>query len=83
MKTESHSAQALQDFAREVGIPRAIKTDNARTETDAEWTNWRRKYCVKSTASEPYSPWQNKSERGIGDLSKMVKRNMKKFGATV
>ena len=81
MKTESHATQALQDFSREVGLPRTLKTDNATTETGVEWNNWCRKYCIKSKTTEPHSPWQNASERGIGDLGRMVKRNMKRFGA--
>jgi len=79
MKTESHSAQVLQDFGRNIGIPRALKSDNAATETGLEWTNWCRKYRVKTTTTEPHSPWQNKAERGIGDLSRMVKRNMQEY----
>ena len=79
MKTESHCGEALQDFGREIGVPRAIKTDNARAETGYDWTKWCRTYRVKSSTTEPHSPWQNKSERGIADLSRMVKRTMKKF----
>ena len=33
LKSESHSGQALQDFGQQVGIPRAIKADNAKAET--------------------------------------------------
>lgn len=79
MKTESHCGEALQDFGREIGVPRAIKSDNARSETGYDWTKWCRTYRVKSSTTEPHSPWQNKSERGIADLSRMVKRIMKKF----
>ena len=57
MKTESHSAQALQDFGRNIGIPRAIKLDNAATETGLEWMNWYRKHRVKTTTTEPHFPW--------------------------
>ena len=46
MKTESHSAQALQDFGRNIGLPRALKSDNAATETGFEWTQWCRKHRV-------------------------------------
>ena len=81
MKTESHATQALQDFSREVGLPNKLKTDNATTETGVEWNNWCRKYCIKSKTTEPHSPWQNASERGIGDMSRTVKRNMHRFGA--
>ena len=81
MKSESHATQALQDFSREIGLPKELKSDNAATETGFEWNNWCRKYCIKSTTTEPHSPRQNASERGIGDLGRMVKRVMKKFDA--
>jgi len=81
MNMESHATQALQDFGRNIGLPKGIKSDNAATETGFEWNNWCRKYCVKTTTTEPHSPWQNASERGIGDLGRMVKRNMEKFNA--
>ena len=79
LKTESHSSQALKDFGRSIGIPRAIKSDNAKAETGLEWTTWCRKHRVKTTYTEPHSPWQNKAERGIGDLGRMVKRNMERY----
>ena len=44
MKKESHSFIALQDFGRKVGLPRSIKTDNAKTETAQKWTTWCREY---------------------------------------
>ena len=81
MKTESHSFRALQDFARTVGIPRGIKTDNASTETGLNWTKFCRENRIDTTYSEPYSPWQNYSEHGIGDLGRMVSRCMAKFDA--
>ena len=79
MRSESHASKALQDFGRNIGIPRSIKSDNAAAETGMEWTQWCRKFRVKTTTTEPHSPWQNKAERGIGDLARMVKRVMEKY----
>ena len=81
MKKESHSAEALQDFGRTVGIPHSIKTDNAKTEIGEKWKAWCRTYCVDSYYTEPHSPWQNLSENGIGDLGTMVKRCLREFDA--
>ena len=81
MKTESHSHIALKDFGRTVGIPRCIKTDNAKTEIGNKWTEWCRKYMVQSKFTEPKHPWQNFSEQGIGDLARMVRRCMRAFNA--
>ena len=81
MKTESHSHVALQDFGRQVGIPKCLKTDNAQTEVGKKWTDWCRTYMVKTKFTEPKHPWQNLSEQGIGDLARMVKRCMRAFDA--
>ena len=79
MKSESHSHTALQDFGRRVGIPKVLKTDNARTEVGRQWTDWCRRYLVDTKFTEPHHPWQNYSEQGIGDLSRMVRRCMRAF----
>ena len=81
LRTESHSFTALQDFGRQVGIPNELKTDNAKTETGRKWTEWCRKFLVKTKFTEPHHPWQNYSEHGIGELSRMVKRCMRVFNA--
>ena len=81
MRTESQSYSALQDFGRKVGIPRIIKTDNAKTEVGTKWTNWCRTYMVDTKFTEPMHPWQNRAERAIGDLGTMVKRCHRAFNA--
>ena len=81
MKTESHSVVALQDFSRTIGIPKGIKTDNAKTEIGRKWQDWCREYCIETTFTEPHTPWQNYAESGIGDLGVMVKRCMDAFDA--
>ena len=81
MKTESHSVVALQDFSRTIGIPKGIKTDNAKTEIGRKWQDWCREYCIETTFTEPHTPWQNYAESGIGDLGVMVKRYIDAFDA--
>ena len=79
MKSEYHSHTALQDFGRKVEIPNVIKTDNAKTEVGRKWTDWCRRYLVDTKFTEPHHPWQNYSEQGIGDLSRMVRLCMRAF----
>ena len=81
LRTESHSGEALQDFSRQVGLAQSIKTDNAKTEVGRVWTQHCREHCINQLATEPHHPWQNKAERGIGDLERMVRRCMRIFGA--
>ena len=72
MRKESHSFQALQDFVRNIGIPKGLKTDNAATEVGHKWTNFCRETRIDTKFTEPHSPWQNYSEHGIGVLGRMV-----------
>lgn len=81
LKTESHAFTALQDFGKDIGIPHTIKSDNSQTETGHQWTEWCRKYCSRHITTEPHHPWQNISEQGVGDLSRMVRRCMREFNA--
>ena len=81
MRKESHSFQALQDFVRNIGVPKGLKTDNAATEVGHKWTNFCRETRIDTKFTEPHSPWQNYSKHGIGALGRMVSRCMKAFNA--
>ena len=72
MRKESHSFQALQDFVRNIGVPKGLKTDNAATEVGHKWTNFCRETRIDTKFTEPHSPWLNYSEHGIGALGRMV-----------
>ncbi len=59
LRSESQAHQALEDYIREVGIPYWIYSDNAKAETSRVWTEFMRRYGIKTTTSEPHNPCQD------------------------
>ena len=56
VKSESCSHLALQYFTRLHDIPKAIKSDNASTETGQKWTEHYRKHQIVQNITELYQP---------------------------
>ncbi|MGH7955268.1 MAG: hypothetical protein ACREOZ_04835, partial [Gloeomargaritales cyanobacterium] len=81
MKLKSEAGDKLNEFIKDVGIPELLVTDNAGEETGAEWERIRKNYLVKQKWTEPYSPWQNKTEREIQNLKKQFRRIMNRVKA--
>ena len=79
MKKESNNGEALQDYSRKVGLPMAIKTDNAQSEIGRTWTDHCRTHCIKQITTEPKCPHENPAEPKIGQLASMVRNVMRKF----
>jgi hypothetical protein len=65
MKCESEVDDALIEFIQHVGIPHTIHTDGAKALTMRTWKQICKIFHMKTTATEPNSPWQNRAEAGI------------------
>lgn len=78
-KKEAHNHHALQDHIRKNRTPRTLRSDNARSETGAKWTQPCRDYKIEQVSSKPHQPNQNPAEPEIGRFSRTVQRNMKAF----
>lgn len=68
---------ALSEFFAEVGVPMGIHSNNEKELMLGRW----REICeghgmILMTTTEPHSPWQNKSERDIKELKRVVLRLM-------
>jgi hypothetical protein len=72
LKTEANNYQALQDVSRNQGAANVIRSDNATSETDNDWTNFCRQHCVSQQTTLPHAMWMNFAERNIGSLGAMV-----------
>ncbi|MGH7974084.1 MAG: hypothetical protein ACREBR_01060, partial [bacterium] len=79
MKLKSQAYEGLQQLIFDVGIPGHLHTDNANEETKGNWERECRRYCIKQTATEPYTPWQNKAEREIQESKKTHRRLMNSY----
>eukprot|EP00980_Cylindrotheca_fusiformis_P010182 scaffold2267_cov92-Cylindrotheca_fusiformis.AAC.1 len=79
LKKETYNFQALQDISRNEGVPNVIRSDNAQSETDCEWTEYCRQQCIQQQTTLPNSPWMNFTERHIGSLGSMVRNCHRAF----
>ena len=70
MKTEADAHESLTTFIHEVGIPQELHSDGAKAITQGEYGKRIKKYEIRTTQTEPYSPWQNDAERA----NKIVKK---------
>jgi hypothetical protein len=59
MQTKSQAGDALVEFIQDVGIPSDLHTDNAKELTEGKWAMNVKKFQIKQTETEPFSPWQN------------------------
>ena len=72
MTTESEAPLGLMSYIHEVGIPSKIHTDNAKIETLCDWKKTTQEFHIKTSTTEPYSPWQNKVEREFGKVRSLA-----------
>ena len=70
---------SLQTLIHLVGIPPSLHSDNAPEFVQGNFRKRCRRYDIHQTATEPYSPWQNRGEVGIRKVkpyaSKMMERH--------
>ena len=77
MQSKAEAYDALNTFIHEVGIPHELHSDNAKELMEGRFKQICRDYGIKTTYSEPHSPWQNRAEAGIRELKRHVHRKMK------
>ncbi len=77
MKLKSDASDSLLAFIHEVGIPSGVHSYDAKELTQGRFKTLCSEYCIPSTSTEPYSPWQNRAEGGIRELKRHVHRKMK------
>jgi len=56
MRRKGEAGDSLVEFIQDTGIPSELHTDMAKEETLGKWKEVMRKYEIKPTMSEPYSP---------------------------
>ena len=71
----------MVDFVQLVGIPPAIHSDDAKVFKYGEFHKSCRKYQIKQSFTEPYSPWQNQAEGGIRELKSYAIKMMQRVQA--
>jgi hypothetical protein len=78
IKREAEASVTLLKFMQHVGIPSALHTDGSKTQTLGNWRALVKLHHIKTTETEPNSPWQNRAEAGVRELKRHVSRLMGK-----
>ena len=73
LETRSQAHEALTSFIQEVGIPHELHSDGGKELIKGMMRKKVKRYEIRTTMSEPYSPWQNDAEREI-KLNKLLTR---------
>jgi hypothetical protein len=78
MEKKSDAPDTLVEFCQDIGIPSKLHSDNANELTKGRWGELTKKYQIKVTMSEPYSPWQVHAELTICEVKvKQAVRNLR------
>ncbi len=76
MRRKAKALDALVEFIQDIGIPSEMHNDDAKEQTLGKWLEVMRKYQIKQTLSEPYSPWQVRAEGAIRECKKSTRQLM-------
>jgi len=71
MRSKAEAGTQLLNLKQQVGIPNEIHRDGApEMGGNSKFMEICQEYRIKSTFTEPHSPWQNRCENTIGVFSK-------------
>jgi len=74
MRSKAQAGDKLLSLIQQVGIPNELHRDGApEMGGTSKFNRICQEYRIKSTYTEPHSPWQNRCENVIGVLSKKLK----------
>ena len=79
MKSKGDAGHALGELVNTWGIPKFLRTDQAKEEWDGEWGRVRKHFLIPQKTTESYSPWQNACEFVIGQHKKWARRIKQRF----
>jgi hypothetical protein len=81
MKKKSDAPDTLISFMQDIGIPSELHSDDAKELTLGKMGDLARQFWIRTTQSEPYSPWQVRAELCIREVKKAVRHAMLKTRA--
>jgi len=77
MHSKAETFETLNTFIHEEGIPSELHSDDAKELMEGSFKRICKDFGIKTTYSEPHSPWQNRAEAGIRELKRHIHRKMK------
>ena len=79
MNSESQTADSLQLFVQDVGIPASIHSDGAKAYTKGRFQDIISRENIRYTCIEPYRHNENRAEISIREIKKRVRRIMQRM----
>jgi hypothetical protein len=76
MHQKSKVADTLTQLMQDVGIPSDLHSDDAMELTQGRMGDMLKKFWIKPSQSEPYSPWQVQAELCILEIKKAVRMSL-------
>lgn len=75
LRSKEDAGEALQKNCRDVGIPNELHYDNANEMVgpNTKFQTLCREYKIKTSTTEPHSPWQNRCENIVGIIQTKAK----------
>jgi hypothetical protein len=83
MKKESEVLQAVKQFAKKIGAPKALICDAAKAQTSAAMQTFCNEIGTTLQALEEGTPWSNKAELYIGLIKEAVRKDTKASGCPI
>ncbi len=76
MKSKAEAPNTLISFMQDINIPSELHSDDAQELTMGRMKELAREFWIKTTQSEPYSPWEVHAELAIREVKKAVRDTM-------
>jgi hypothetical protein len=76
MPRKAEAGDSLVEFIQDIRIPLEMHTDMSKEQTLGKWGQTMKKFGIKPTQSEPYSPWQVRVEGCICEVKKSTRQIM-------
>jgi hypothetical protein len=77
MKMKAEAPNTLISFMQDdIGIPSELHSDDAKELTQGQMKELARESWIKTSQSEPYSPWQVRAKLAIREIEKAVRDTM-------
>jgi len=82
MRLKSEAPDTLIQLIQDVGIPFDLHSDDAKELTSGRMNEIMKKFWIKGSQSEPYSPWQVCAKLCIIEIKKAVHHTLERTGAS-
>ena len=77
-ETQEETSHSLRSFIELIGLPAVLHSDNHNNLRTGKFKKTLKTFGIRSTFSEPKSPWQNRAEFAIGEVRRQARKLMQR-----